>query len=74
MDARRHRGARRPGPPFLSGGAWRHIDHEQRHAQDVAIRYILEKMHRYGHDVEPDVLAGVRRFTKLFWITRAIAR
>jgi len=48
--------------------AGRDIYYDQRHALNLEIRSVLEKILRHGHQIEPDVLAEIRRYTKLFWI------
>ena len=53
---------------YLAALAGRDIYYDQRHALNLDIRDVLEEILRHGHHVEPDVLAEVRRYTKLFWI------
>jgi len=48
--------------------AGRDIYYDQRHALNLEIRGVLEAILRHGHQIEPDVLAEIRRYTKLFWI------
>ena len=53
---------------YLAALAGRDIFSDQRHALNVAIRDVLEAILRHGAQVEPVVLAEIRRYTKLFWI------
>jgi dipeptidyl-peptidase-3 len=53
---------------YLAALAGRDIFYDQRHALNVAIRDVLEAILRHGAQVEPVVLAEIRRYTKLFWI------
>ena len=53
---------------YLAAPAGRDIYYDQRHALNLDIRDVHEEILRHGHHVEPDVLAEVRRYTKLFWI------
>jgi dipeptidyl-peptidase-3 len=53
---------------YLAALAGRDIYYDQRHALNLEIRDVLEEVLRHGDHVEPDVLAEVRRYTKLFWI------
>ncbi len=48
--------------------AGRDIYYDQRHALNLEIRGVLEEILRHGHQIDPDVLAEIRRYTKLFWI------
>jgi dipeptidyl-peptidase-3 len=48
--------------------AGRDIYYDQRHALNLEIRGVLEEILRHDHQIEPDVLAEIRRYTKLFWI------
>jgi dipeptidyl-peptidase III len=48
--------------------AGRDIYYDQRHAQSLEIRRLLEGMLTHARDIDPKVLVEVRRYTKLFWI------
>jgi dipeptidyl-peptidase-3 len=53
---------------YLAALAGRDIYYDQRHAQNLDIRDLLETILRHAQHVEPGVLAEIRRYTKLFWI------
>ena len=53
---------------YLAALAGRDIYYDQRHAQNLDIRELLEAILRHDQHVEPAVLAVIRRYTKLFWI------
>ena len=53
---------------YLAALAGRDIYYDQRHALNLDIRDLLEAILRHGQQVEPVVLAEIRRYTKLFWI------
>ncbi len=53
---------------YLAALAGRDIFYDQRHALNIEIRDLLEAILRHGTQVEPAVLAEIRRYTKLFWI------
>ena len=53
-------------PLYQAALAGRDIYDEQRHALNLDIRDVLEGILRHGHQVDPDVLAEIRRYTKLF--------
>ena len=53
---------------YLAALAGRDIFYDQRHALNIEIRDVLEAILRHGAQVEPAVLAEIRRYTKLFWI------
>src|SRR5439155_17305914 len=46
----------------------RHIFYAQRHALNLEIRELLETVLRHDAQVDRDILAEIRRYTKLFWI------
>ena len=48
--------------------AGRDIYYDQRHALNLEIRDVLEAILQHGEHVDADVLAEIRRYTKLFWI------
>jgi len=48
--------------------AGRDIFYDQRYAHNLEMRGVLEAILRHGDDVDPLVLAEIRRYTKLFWI------
>ncbi len=53
---------------YLAALAGRDIFYDQRHALNLEIRDLLEAILRHGAQVDPPVLAEIRRYTKLFWI------
>jgi len=53
---------------YLAALAGRDIFYDQRHALNLEIRDLLEAILRHGAQVDPAVLAEIRRYTKLFWI------
>jgi dipeptidyl-peptidase III len=53
---------------YLAALAGRDIYYDQRHAQSLEMRVVLEAILTHGRDIAPDVLHEVRRYTKLFWI------
>ena len=53
---------------YLAALAGRDIYYDQRHAANVDMRTLLEAIVTHGSDVDPQVLAEIRRYTKLFWI------
>jgi dipeptidyl-peptidase-3 len=48
--------------------AGRDIYYDQRHELNLDIRGVLEEILRHDQQVAPDVLAEIRRYTKLFWM------
>jgi dipeptidyl-peptidase-3 len=48
--------------------AGRDIYYDQRHALNLEIRNVLEEILTHADGIEPDVLAEITRYTKLFWI------
>jgi dipeptidyl-peptidase-3 len=48
--------------------AGRDIYYDQRYAQGLAMRRILEAILTHSEEVDPTALAEIRRYTKLFWI------
>ena len=53
---------------YLAALAGRDIFYDQRHALNLEIRVLLEAILRHDAHVDADVLAEIRRYTKLFWI------
>ena len=53
---------------YLAALAGRDIFYDQRHALNLEIRDLLEAILRHDAHVDADVLAEIRRYTKLFWI------
>jgi dipeptidyl-peptidase-3 len=53
---------------YLAALAGRDIYYDQRHAQSLEMRVVLEAILTHGRDIAPDVLHEIRRYTKLFWI------
>ena len=53
---------------YLAALAGRDIYYDQRHALNLDMRTLLEAVVTHGADVDPQVLAEIRRYTKLFWI------
>jgi dipeptidyl-peptidase-3 len=48
--------------------AGRDIYYDQRYAQSLAMRAILEEILRHPGGVDPETLAEIQRYTKLFWL------
>jgi len=48
--------------------AGRDIFYDQRYAHNLEMRALLEALLVHGDGVDPEVLAAIRRYTKLFWI------
>lgn len=48
--------------------AGRDIYYDQRHVDNLALRNLIEAVIRHPEGVDPDTLAEVTRYTKLFWI------
>jgi dipeptidyl-peptidase III len=53
---------------YLAALAGRDIYYDQRHAQNLEMRGVVEAMLTHGRDIAPAVLQEIRRYTKLFWI------
>ncbi|HTI41837.1 MAG TPA: hypothetical protein VL693_08425 [Vicinamibacterales bacterium] len=53
---------------YLAALAGRDIFYDQRHRSNLEIRELLETILQHAEHVEGEVLAEVRRYTKLFWI------
>ena len=53
---------------YLAALAGRDIYYDQRHAQSLEMRMVLEAMLTHGRDIDANVLGEIRRYTKLFWI------
>ena len=53
---------------YLAALAGRDIYYDQRHAQSLEMRAVVEAVLTRGRDISPSVLQEVRRYTKLFWI------
>jgi len=53
---------------YLAALAGRDIYYDQRHAQSLEMRGVLEAMLTHGRDIDENVLGEIRRYTKLFWI------
>ena len=53
---------------YLAALAGRDIYYDQRYAHNLEMRALLEAVITHASDVEPRVLAELRRYTKLFWI------
>ena len=53
---------------YLAALAGRDIFYDQRHALNLEIRDLLEAILRHDAHLDRDVLAEIRRYTKLFWI------
>jgi dipeptidyl-peptidase III len=53
---------------YLAALAGRDIYYDQRHALNLDIRDVLEDILRHSEEIDADVLAEIRRYTKLFWI------
>jgi dipeptidyl-peptidase-3 len=53
---------------YLAALAGRDIYYDQRHAQSLEMRAVLEAILTHGHNLDAAVLPEIRRYTKLFWI------
>ena len=53
---------------YLAALAGRDIYYDQRYAPNLSMRGVLEAILTHGDDVDPRVLAEIRRYTKLFWV------
>jgi dipeptidyl-peptidase-3 len=53
---------------YLAALAGRDIYYDQRHAQNLPMRALLEAILTHADGVDAAVLAELRRYTKLFWI------
>jgi dipeptidyl-peptidase-3 len=53
---------------YLAALAGRDIYYDQRHRLNLDMRTLLEGIVTHGADVDPQTLAEIRRYTKLFWI------
>jgi dipeptidyl-peptidase-3 len=53
---------------YLAALAGRDIFYDQRHALNLDIREMLEAILLHDAQVDRDILAEIRRYTKLFWI------
>ena len=53
---------------YLAALAGRDIYYDQRHRLNLDIRTLLEEILRHDEQVDHEVLAEIRRYTKLFWI------
>ena len=53
---------------YLAALAGRDIYYDQRYAHNLEMRELLEQIIRHAAAIDPEVLAEVRRYTKLFWI------
>jgi dipeptidyl-peptidase III len=53
---------------YLAAIAGRDIFYDQRYAHNLEMRALLEAILTHAADVDPRVLAEVRRYTKLFWV------
>jgi dipeptidyl-peptidase-3 len=53
---------------YLAALAGRDIYYDQRHAQGLEMRHVLEAVLTHADEIAPDVLQEIRRYTKLFWI------
>jgi dipeptidyl-peptidase-3 len=53
---------------YLAAIAGRDIFYDQRYAHNLEMRAVLEAVLRHADDVDPEVLAEIRRYTKLFWM------
>jgi dipeptidyl-peptidase-3 len=53
---------------YLAAIAGRDIYYDQRYAHNLEMRAVVEAILTNGIDVDPRVLAEIRRYTKLFWI------
>src|SRR3954452_24000489 len=48
--------------------AGRDIYYDQRYAHNLAMREVLEEILTHADGIDPDTLAEIQRYTKLFWI------
>src|SRR5687767_1697832 len=53
---------------YLAAIAGRDIYYDQRYAHNLAMRDVLEEILTHAEGIDPDTLAEIRRYTKLFWI------
>lgn len=53
---------------YLAALAGRDIYYDQRYAHNLEMRAVLEAVLTHASDVDPRVLAEIRRYTKMFWI------
>src|ERR671910_305391 len=53
---------------YLAAIAGRDIYYDQRYAHNLAMRDVLEEILPHAEGIDPDTLAEIRRYTKLFWI------
>jgi dipeptidyl-peptidase-3 len=53
---------------YLAALAGRDIYYDQRYGHNLEMRALLEAILTHGESVDPQILAEVRRYTKLFWI------
>jgi dipeptidyl-peptidase-3 len=53
---------------YLAAIAGRDIYYDQRYAHNLAMREVLEEILTHAEGIDPDTLAEIRRYTKLFWI------
>ena len=53
---------------YLAAIAGRDIYYDQRYAHNLAMRDVLEEIITHAGGVDPDTLAEIHRYTKLFWI------
>ena len=53
---------------YQAAVAGRDIYYDQRYAHNLAMRDVLEEIITHADGVDPETLAEVRRYTKLFWI------
>ncbi|MGE3817982.1 MAG: peptidase M49 [Isosphaeraceae bacterium] len=53
---------------YQAAVAGRDIYYDQRFAQSLAMRDVLEAVIRHPDGIDPETLAEIRRYTKLFWI------
>jgi len=53
---------------YLAALAGRDIYYDQRHVRNLEMRAVLEAMLTHAHDIGPQHMQEIRRYTKLFWI------
>jgi dipeptidyl-peptidase-3 len=53
---------------YLAALAGRDIYYDQRYASNLEMRDVLEEILTHAGGIDPDTLAEIRRYTKLFWI------
>jgi dipeptidyl-peptidase-3 len=53
---------------YLAAIAGRDIYYDQRYAHNLAMRDVLEEILTHADGIDPDTLAEIQRYTKLFWI------